>query len=520
MSVSSTNNPKIIPSPTRFAAIATSDLAISSSLSLPISPISPIACQLTAESNLLNVSKNGSAQLCLPSTNLASTSGMPSDFVPNFINSSINPPVIRTISQMAEDWSPYVNEDPEQDSPPAIGSYFVISQPAINAAPLGPEIFASPSQSIGNLPSLMDQIAWSQQSEEYHGSTSTLPVRSTFVGGIPSPPTPFLDLSDLIEDNPALTTVHHGFPTYRLVRKPVIISQTVQIDSKGNPIPQRLPVQNSCRFSMIYPQSEPTSPFKGHFVHSSFESLPFQYPAYKFAAHIQNPLVSECCTSPSFVHTGALPTQIFDANSSNHHSCCTHQAQPCHDQDSNKVAEMTSTTAAATKRKYSSPGKLISDPMEEKKPRSIYPAKYKCTFDGCTKVFTRNYNLKSHMKIHTGAKLHCCDYCPSKFTRGHDLRRHARLHTNERPFGCPRCSASFSRSDALRRHLDSCTNEEGESLIGSDELNFETNNSEARHDSVGESKDPTRATGTNCSRLRVDNARSIEELVLAFAGGF
>ncbi|KAJ1561588.1 hypothetical protein HK096_004131 [Nowakowskiella sp. JEL0078] len=85
--------------------------------------------------------------------------------------------------------------------------------------------------------------------------------------------------------------------------------------------------------------------------------------------------------------------------------------------------------------------------------RAIHPAIFKCEHEGCNKVFTRQYNLRSHYKVHTGEKLHTCEVCDVKFIRGHDLRRHLRLHTNERPFPCPRCDKSFARSDALKRHI-------------------------------------------------------------------
>ncbi|TPX38081.1 hypothetical protein SmJEL517_g00310 [Synchytrium microbalum] len=87
------------------------------------------------------------------------------------------------------------------------------------------------------------------------------------------------------------------------------------------------------------------------------------------------------------------------------------------------------------------------------KPRNFKIPQFKCAFKGCEKVFTRQYNLRSHMKLHTGELLFNCQYCSSKFVRGHDVRRHERLHTNERPFVCPRCGKGFSRSDALKRHI-------------------------------------------------------------------
>ncbi|KAJ3289500.1 hypothetical protein HK104_007415 [Borealophlyctis nickersoniae] len=71
---------------------------------------------------------------------------------------------------------------------------------------------------------------------------------------------------------------------------------------------------------------------------------------------------------------------------------------------------------------------------------------YCCDHPGCTKTFTRRYNLKSHMETHNPNRIkhHSCAHCPKRFSRAHDLTRHLMLHSGEREFGC---------EDALRKHL-------------------------------------------------------------------
>ncbi|KAI8588259.1 hypothetical protein BDZ88DRAFT_397549 [Geranomyces variabilis] len=79
---------------------------------------------------------------------------------------------------------------------------------------------------------------------------------------------------------------------------------------------------------------------------------------------------------------------------------------------------------------------------------------YRCPSPTCAKMFTRRYNLQSHMRCHSGERPFICKYCQASFSRKHDLRRHARsLHSEQRPHKCAFCNLTFARSDALKRHL-------------------------------------------------------------------
>ncbi|KAI7830202.1 hypothetical protein BC939DRAFT_392974 [Gamsiella multidivaricata] len=78
-----------------------------------------------------------------------------------------------------------------------------------------------------------------------------------------------------------------------------------------------------------------------------------------------------------------------------------------------------------------------------------------CTFDGCTKSFTRAFNLRSHLNTHNGERPHKCPEsgCDWDFVRRHDLDRHVKSkHMANKPYACSQCTSRFGRSDALQRH--------------------------------------------------------------------
>ena len=72
--------------------------------------------------------------------------------------------------------------------------------------------------------------------------------------------------------------------------------------------------------------------------------------------------------------------------------------------------------------------------------------------DICNKIYSSNFNLKNHKRLHTGEKPFECKTCRKCFSALSNLNRHRRIHTGEKRFECQNCKKVFSQSGDLKSH--------------------------------------------------------------------
>eukprot|EP01083_Nonionella_stella_P277021 941773_1 len=71
----------------------------------------------------------------------------------------------------------------------------------------------------------------------------------------------------------------------------------------------------------------------------------------------------------------------------------------------------------------------------------------------CQKNFTRECNLKSHLRSHGRVKPFSCELCQKVFTQKGILNAHMLIHTGGKPHTCDRCQKGFRMKAQLKSHL-------------------------------------------------------------------
>merc|ERR1712228_16091 len=78
-----------------------------------------------------------------------------------------------------------------------------------------------------------------------------------------------------------------------------------------------------------------------------------------------------------------------------------------------------------------------------------------CNYGECKKRFSTKGSLDQHIKRHKGIKDHKCSYkgCDMAFVTNHDLQEHLRRHRGEKPWQCRHCKMRFGSNTHWNRHI-------------------------------------------------------------------
>ncbi|XP_041651001.1 zinc finger protein 300-like [Cheilinus undulatus] len=104
-------------------------------------------------------------------------------------------------------------------------------------------------------------------------------------------------------------------------------------------------------------------------------------------------------------------------------------------------------------------GEVFGSRSQLSRHRKTHTAEKLYPCEVCGKDFSFISELKIHMRTHTGERPFSCSTCGNRFFQMSSLTAHKRIHTGERPFICQTCGRSFRNKSNLKVHERAHTGE-------------------------------------------------------------